>query len=196
LALAAAYEQLQERRKDAEQKKRDAQLVAQYVEAISSGEMSFEEAMQRVIAAERETRECAEHDASARQLFLDGLEGILSWCKEWVRQRTDEHLSWYTESGAPGSETTATAEDVAAAIKDLERVRMITFAPRPGKRDNDGLKTTRPARPPARARETGPRPGTSGAAGEPAPTGPRGNFQDSRNFFRLCPSRQPLLTCG
>jgi hypothetical protein len=49
LSLAAAYEQHKERLKEREQRDNDAARIATYAEAISNGEMTFEEAMEIVL---------------------------------------------------------------------------------------------------------------------------------------------------
>jgi hypothetical protein len=82
MSLAAAYEKLQERKKEAAQRERDIVRIAkyaEYAEAVRSGEMTWEEAMQKVIEKEREERKNAEEAAQARKLFFSTLSEIVKF---------------------------------------------------------------------------------------------------------------------
>jgi hypothetical protein len=131
-SVAAAYQQLQQRQERQRQEAKDAERTAAYRDAVSSGEMTLDEALQKTREEEREEKERAEHDASARRLWFDGLASLLRWCEDCCSSRTDEHLAWYTQPGELGVTNHAvTADRLAAAIAELERVRTITFAVRP-----------------------------------------------------------------
>jgi hypothetical protein len=52
LSLAAAYEELQDRRRQVAQKERDLGRVAEYKEAVSAGDISLEDALQKAIEQE------------------------------------------------------------------------------------------------------------------------------------------------
>jgi hypothetical protein len=126
LSLAGAYDQAQERKRLAVQRAKDLERVADLKDAISSGELKVDEALQLAITRAREEREKAEHDASARKLWWDGLRQLLQWVEQYVGTREDGHLSWYSEDGAPGAVHAVAAEQVAAAIGHLGRVYTIT----------------------------------------------------------------------
>jgi DNA-binding XRE family transcriptional regulator len=55
--LAAAHEELQERRKKAAQEKRDLERIAEYRDAVAGGEMTPDQALEQAIGQEREERE-------------------------------------------------------------------------------------------------------------------------------------------
>jgi hypothetical protein len=63
--------------------------------------MTFEEAMQKVMAEEREEQERIAAEADARSNWLRRFEEHLEWFEENL-QRTDEYLAWYTAPGSPG----------------------------------------------------------------------------------------------
>jgi hypothetical protein len=81
LSLAAAYEQLQQRRRDATQKVKDAIRAAKYADAISRGEITPAEALQRVMQDEREEAGQARYDA-ARQAWLQKLAEVGAWVEQ------------------------------------------------------------------------------------------------------------------
>lgn len=122
-SLAAAYQALEERQKDAAQRARDLKRVAAYREAIDAGEMTVEEALADM--AEKQRR--AEDDKRARGHWYNGLRGVAAWVEEWVSQCEDGKLAWYGEPGAPGGEDAMTADRLRAAISELERALALTF---------------------------------------------------------------------
>lgn len=126
-SLVSAYETVQQRRREARQRERDAERVAEYREAVSSGEITLDAALQKAIEEERSKREAAARDAEARKLFFDRLGGVLSTLAEWVGKRTDDDLAWYTEPGASGAETTITSQQIGEAAEHLRRVLRIAF---------------------------------------------------------------------
>src|SRR5262249_46574377 len=69
-SLAFAYEQLQQRRQQAAQRCKDAERVAEYTDAISNGEMTMEDALQKAIEREREEKAAGEAQADARRNWL------------------------------------------------------------------------------------------------------------------------------
>lgn len=140
LSLAAAYEQLQGRRKEAAQKAKDAERVAEYTDAISNGEMQLEEALQKAIEQERDERETVAAQADARRHWLEELARLLDWVERFIAQRDDEHLAWYTEPGSPGLfDHGITADRVGAAVAHLTRAQTFTFG------ENRNGSPTRPA---------------------------------------------------
>jgi hypothetical protein len=126
LAITQAYEELQQRRQQVTQKAKDAERIAEYKEAISNGEMTFEEAMEKVLGEERAEQERIARDEEARCLWFDRLAGFIAWLEEWVATRTDEHLAWYQQA-MEGNEQEVTVQRVEAAMRQLERIRTITF---------------------------------------------------------------------
>lgn len=135
LSLAAAYQQMQAQQEEqkrqkaeADRKARDAEKTAQYREAVSSGEMTLDEALEATREEEREVKEKAGRDAEARGIWFGRMDEILSSISSIVATRTDEHLVWYVEPGAPGSnEHKLSASRISDAITQLQRVRDITF---------------------------------------------------------------------
>jgi hypothetical protein len=71
LSLAGATVELGERRREARQRERDAEMVAWYKEAISKGEMTFEEALARAREEIRQERERVAAEADARRHWLE-----------------------------------------------------------------------------------------------------------------------------
>ena len=69
-SLASAYEQLQDRREQSKRKAKDAERVAEYSDAISAGEMTQEEALQKAIEQEREQKEILKAHTEARRTGL------------------------------------------------------------------------------------------------------------------------------
>lgn len=135
LSLADAYGQLQNarterdrKRQEAERKARESEKNAQYREAVSNGEMTIDEALEKAREEAREEDEKARYDAEARSLWDGRMQQMVAILRESVAQRTDEHLAWYTEPGAPGSDALRTGlSDVDEAIALLRRVRVSTF---------------------------------------------------------------------
>ena len=128
LSLAAAYEELQERRQQTKQRERDAQRIAEYKDAVSSGEMTMEEAIQQVMEAERKQKEDQAAKDDARRIWWEGLSGAVDWIKRFVVPRDDDHLAWYNSPDGPGCEEHGlTAEAVDETIRQLGRVRQFTF---------------------------------------------------------------------
>jgi hypothetical protein len=139
LSLAAAYEQVQARRKQTAQKARDAERVAEYTDAISNGEMKLEEALQQAIEREREERESVAAAADARRTWLKDFAEHLAWFERFLFERTDEHLAWYTLPGSPGLfDHGVTPGRIDAVLQNLERARNITFGGQPCQRHNQG----------------------------------------------------------
>lgn len=128
LSLAAGYEQLQERRKQAEKRRKQAELIAEYKDAVDSGEMSFEEALEKVLEEKEEANQKREAEADARRTWLTGFAEHLSWFERFLYDLTDEHLAWYTLPNSPGLfEHGITADRIAEVAAQLNRARSITF---------------------------------------------------------------------
>jgi ParB-like chromosome segregation protein Spo0J len=122
LSLANAYEQHQERVKEAETVERQRGIAAKYHEAIDAGEMTIQEALMKV----QEDREQAKYDAQARQLWFGELAGIVKWAKTFG-ERPDDFLRWYTEGDAKGTEHETTIEDLDYVIEKIQRIKTIIF---------------------------------------------------------------------
>lgn len=124
--LASAYEQLQARRKEAERKQRDLDRVAEYRDAISSGEITIEAAIQKAVEDDRQEREKKRQDAESRQIWFEDLERVVRWAED--RQgASDACLAWYTQQGEPGTQSNITTDRITVAIRFLERIKTITF---------------------------------------------------------------------
>src|SRR5262249_20075894 len=128
LSLAAAHAQLAERKKQAAQQQRNAERVAEYREAISTGEMTMEEALQKAIDREREERAKTEAMADTRQTWLKELAGMLRWLQTFVSDKDDESLGWYTQPGSAGLfDHGITADAIEAGVTQLRRLQIHTF---------------------------------------------------------------------
>jgi ParB-like chromosome segregation protein Spo0J len=128
LSLAAAHEELKKDRAAAQQKARDTERISKYREAVSNGELSFDEALHKVIAEDRFAREEEHRETSARRLWHEGLEQVVHWLEQWsAGQPDDQHLRWYVEPGAPGSQHKMTGERLRAAARQLLRIEAAYF---------------------------------------------------------------------
>jgi hypothetical protein len=128
LSLAAATQQLDQRRKEAAQKTKDAQRVKEYRDAISSGEMSLEAAIQKAMEREREERETLASQADARRNWLKELARVVEWVERFVGTSADDYLAWYGQPEAPGSfDHGLTARRLDGAAAQLGRISAITF---------------------------------------------------------------------
>lgn len=134
LSLAAAYEQLQQRQNDeklrqqeAERKARDAERIAYFNDAVSNGDMTLPEAIEVSRGEAREEEDRQRYDAEARGLWDGQIQKALAILRESVSNRTDEHLAWYTEPGATGSNIKTTPAQIEEAIALLSRVLSSTF---------------------------------------------------------------------
>jgi hypothetical protein len=133
LLLAPAYEKLETRRKEAARKAADQARITKYQDAVREGEMTLEQALEKVVAEEREAAEERAADADAREQWLRRFAAFLEWAEEYVIPPTDEHLLWYTEPDSPGLyDHGITAERVDAAITGLRRAARLTFGDRNG----------------------------------------------------------------
>jgi ParB-like chromosome segregation protein Spo0J len=128
ISLASAYEQTQGRKKESERKTKSAERIAEYRDAISAGDMTVEEALRRVDEEAGAEKERIEHDASARKIWLRGLDESLRWFEEWAATRTDEDLGWYTQEGAPGAgHEGIDRKRLSAAADQLKRIGKFTI---------------------------------------------------------------------
>jgi hypothetical protein len=128
LSLAKAHERLQERRNQAKRKAKDTALIADYKEAISNGEMTFEEAMQRAMEEAQRKREEEEAIADGQRTWLKGFVQTLDWVERFVAQRSDDCLASYTEPGSAGLfEHGITVERIDGVIEQLTRAGSLTF---------------------------------------------------------------------
>lgn len=135
VSLRDAYDQLQRRRKEADQKARDAAKVSEYADAISAGEMKLEEALQKAIEQEREAEAKAASLADARRTWLKGLAELVRWLEVFVATADDDKLAWYAEPGSPGNfDHGVTAERVASAVEQMERIYAHTFGGKRGRK--------------------------------------------------------------
>lgn len=124
LSLAAAYEQLQARRWQAQQQAKDAERIAQYREAISSGELTFEQAMEKVLAEEREQHDTLAAQADARTTWLTSLAANVRWFEVFVGEHPDELLAWNLAEGPGWFEHGVTADRVSAVVIELNRLHV------------------------------------------------------------------------
>jgi ParB-like chromosome segregation protein Spo0J len=127
LSLAAAYEKLQQRRNEASQAARDAELAREYEDAIAGGELTLAEAVKKIRDEERRSREAADADASARHTWHSNVEQALTLIEEWVAAREDARLLYYVEPGAAGTEHALTKERLFAAAQQLIRIQLLYF---------------------------------------------------------------------
>jgi hypothetical protein len=126
LSLAAAYEQLQDRRNKAAQKARDAAKVAEFREAVSNGEMSQEEALQKAMEAARQEKEREEAEADARKRWLTQLGEFADWFDAAVVPYTDDELRVYVKPDGPGwIENGVTGERLASFVSHIERLSSV-----------------------------------------------------------------------
>jgi hypothetical protein len=134
LSLTAAYEQLQDRRQQTKQKAKDAERIAEYADAISGGEMSFEEALQKAIEHEREEQGRVTAEADARRNWLKEFVEHVSWFEKFLYDKTDERLKWYTAPDSPGLfDHGMTAARLSKLVAHLQRAQSITFGEKHGK---------------------------------------------------------------
>ncbi len=129
ISLAAAYEELQERRKQSAWKDRNKHRVAKYLEAVDSGELSFEQALEKATADEREEAAHADADESARRVWHQGLEQSVGWFEKQVAAIEDDYLAWCCEPGKPGTEHEMTEERIDAIVVQLERIKALVHTP-------------------------------------------------------------------
>ncbi len=101
LSLAAAFDQLQARRRETAQKARDAAKVAEFREAVSNGDMSYEEALQKAMDDERDQIEIRKSRADARREHLKGIVAAVTFIEMFMDHKTEENAAWAWEDG-PG----------------------------------------------------------------------------------------------
>ena len=109
-------------------RERNAAKVSEYAEAISNGDMTIEEALEKVIEREQQEKQARDAEADARSTWFKKLAELVDWVERFVQQRDDEHLAWYVLPNSPGLDKHGlTAARIAQAINQLDRVRTITF---------------------------------------------------------------------
>jgi hypothetical protein len=84
LSLAAAYEELQSRKAQSRQKAKDAEKVAEYTDAISAGEMTVDQAIQKALEEKRHKGE-----ALRRRLQTTGV--VILWVVHQGSYRISPH---------------------------------------------------------------------------------------------------------
>jgi hypothetical protein len=124
VTITAAYARWQERQAEARKRERVLRRSGKYVEAVEAGEMTFEEAVQKMAADLEEAR----NQESARHIWFEWLRDLLDSIARRVGDVDDESLAWYFAPGAPGAQHDVKSEDVAEMIRQLERVRSITLS--------------------------------------------------------------------
>lgn len=132
LSLADAHRQLQARaeqarrdKAEADRKAKDVERVAHYREAVSNGEMTLEEALEKVQRDAMEEEEKRRNEASARRIWCEGVQGALAAVKTWVAARDDGDLAWNVQKDAPGMKAPFAADEVEAAGNHLQRLATI-----------------------------------------------------------------------
>lgn len=127
-SLADAFEDLQTRRKEAQQRAADARRIAEYTDAISSGEMTLEEALQKAMAAEREEQEELKSEIDARRTWLNGFAEALGWLERYAYSDSEEYWSWNFKPDSPGwFDHGITADRLERAEAQLRRMREVVF---------------------------------------------------------------------
>jgi hypothetical protein len=133
LSLAEAARNLKDRQEQAAKEAAEAARLARYREAIDRGEMTIEEALRRVAAAEREAAEKLRSETDARHTWLARLASVLEWVEAFVGGMTPGRFSWHFAPGAPGTfDHGITAERLRAAAAELRRIEALL------KGDDDG----------------------------------------------------------
>jgi hypothetical protein len=128
ISLAFAWEQLQNRRKEAQRREKDLARISGYREAVSNGEMTWEQAMEKALQDEREEKERQSAQADARREWLKGLIGVVEYVEHYLASETDEYLTWYAEPGTPGYfDHGLTADRIRAAAAALVRTTHFGF---------------------------------------------------------------------
>jgi len=129
-SMLAASQDYEERQRKAKQDARTAERVKKYADAIASGEMTTGQAL----AAITEEEQAKAADVSARQIWFDQLAKTIAWAREWVNDRKDERLDWYsnitTEEGEQEVfDAGVSREEVQEIALAVERILAhITFA--------------------------------------------------------------------
>jgi hypothetical protein len=124
LSLAEATRHLTERQEQQRKEAEEAKRLSHYRDAIDRGEMTIEQALQRVAAEEREVAEKLRSETDARHTWLTRLRACLEWIETFVKDMTPGRFSWHFRPGAPGSfDHGITAERLRIAAVELERVR-------------------------------------------------------------------------
>lgn len=128
LSLTGAYEKLQDRRHQAKQRAADAAKAAEFTEAISSGEISVEQALQKVMEQEREQKHIEASQADSRRNALTKISDFVAWITPFSN-RTDDELAWYGEPNSPGMINHGlTTTEVLEAAETLARFATNAFS--------------------------------------------------------------------
>jgi hypothetical protein len=127
--LTDAEDELKSRRAAIAEEKRQTEKAAAYKDLIESGKMTLEEAIKRIDAEAKEREDKERNAANVRKQWLAELEEVVKWLEGYVAPRGDDYLEWYTEPDPllTRFEHGLTAKRIAAAIKQLERVRTTSF---------------------------------------------------------------------
>lgn len=117
LDITSAYEQLQERRKQARQKQQDLARIGAYRDAVDAGKLTLEQALGRVLEDEKRC-----------ERWLAELNDIATWIETHIATLSDEELEWRTPPPAhPTLANNITAKRLTDITKQLQRARAILF---------------------------------------------------------------------
>jgi hypothetical protein len=128
LNITNAYEEYLARKKQKAQQEKDKARIAEYLEAIENGEITYEQAMEKVMEEERKAKQKAEDYEHGKRLWFTEFANILLWAQGFVGDHSDEILASFA-STYPDRKSVIGQID--AVIVHLERLRKIFVRPEP-----------------------------------------------------------------
>jgi ParB-like chromosome segregation protein Spo0J len=124
LSLTEASDTLYARYQEAARVAKENETIAKYAEAISSGEMTREQAVRKALEEKMKQEALAE----GTQMWLERLARVCEDIEEYVATRTDEELAYYTKPETPGQfDHGITVERIERICEQLQRAKTITF---------------------------------------------------------------------
>jgi hypothetical protein len=128
MSLATACEQSDRRHRETVIRTKYSKEMAEYAEAISKGELTFEEAFRRVQEKLAEEKEKKETYAIGNRIWWKKLVEIVEWFGMHVGWVNDESLLGYNDPEMPGwFDHGITSESIDQTIVQLERVRNLVL---------------------------------------------------------------------